>query len=85
MHGEELILGVTYDYLAWPNVDRHVDPSRGSSAMESDYQGLFSSKRFEGLLHNRVYNTGVAIKRMESLKADTRVLIDRLELRLAEL
>jgi len=85
MHGEELILGVTYEYLAWPNVDRDVVPNARGSAMESDYQGLFSSKRFEGLLHNRVYNTGVAIERMESLKADTRALIDRLEMRLSEL
>lgn len=85
MHGEELILGVTYDYLAWPNVDPHVDPSGGESAMESDYQGLFSSRRFEGLLHNRAYNTREAIERMDSLKAQTRVLTDRLGMRLATL
>lgn len=84
-HGEELILGVTYEFLAWPNVDRTVDPNVRGSAMESDYQGLFSSKRFEGLLHNRVYNTGVAIERMQDLKAQTRVLIERLETRLAQL
>lgn len=85
MHGEELILGVTYDYLAWPNVDRDVVPGTAGSAMESDYRGLFSSKRFEGLLHNRVYNTGVAVERMDSLKAETRILIDRLKMRLSEL
>ena len=85
MHGEELILGVTNDYLAWPDVSFSVGVSPEQSAMTSDYQGLFSSKRFEGLLHNRWINTGVAIERMEELQAQTQTLIDRIETRLAQL
>ena len=80
-HGEELILGLTLDYIAWPNLLNLVDESHLTSAMKSDYQGLFSSKRFEGLLNNRLYNTRVAIGRMEELEADTQELIGRLETR----
>lgn len=84
-HGEELILGVTYEYLAWPNLSMHHDVSPSPSAMTSDYRGLFSSKHFEGLLHNRWINTRTAIRRMEDLQERTRTLIDRLEMRLAQL
>jgi hypothetical protein len=85
MHGEELILGETYEYLAWPTLSVYEGAWARPSNMTSDYQGLFSSKRFEGLLHNRWYNTRVAIERMEELKAQTRILIDRLEMRIGEL
>ena len=85
MHGEELILGVTHEYLAWPTISHYAGESPRESALTSDYQGLFSSKRFEGLLHGRWINTRVAIKRMEKLKAQTRVLIERLDTRLAQL
>ena len=80
-HGEELILGLTYEYLAWPNVDNYFDGSPAVSKLESDYQGLFSSKRFEGLLNNRWYNLRVAIERIDALQIETRRLLDRLEAR----
>lgn len=84
-HGEELILGLTYDYLAWPTIDIYIGGSPGASKLESDYQGLFSSKRFEGLLNNRWYNKRASIKRIEALEAETRELIAMFEARLAEL
>ena len=55
-HGEELILGLTFDYLAWPTIVGLLDGSQRESAFDSDYEGLFSSKPFEGLLSNRWYN-----------------------------
>ena len=82
-HGEELILGLTLDYLAWPTLLSLIDDSNRPSALTSDYQGLFSSKRFEGLLNNRRYNTRVSIGRIEELEADTQVLVNRLETRFA--
>lgn len=69
------------DYLAWPDIDRLIGGYERTSALESDFQGLFSSKRFEGLLHNRWYNTGASIDRIEELVEDTKMLIDRLESR----
>jgi hypothetical protein len=80
-HGEELILGLTLDYLAWPTLINLVDNSSRTSPLESDYQGLFSSKRFEGLLNNRRYNTRMSIGRIEGLETDTQRLVDRLEAR----
>ena len=89
MHGEELILGETLDYIAWPNIDHYLDSGKSKipapSALESDYQGLFSSKRFQGLLNNRVYNTRAAISHMTDLENDTQHLIDRLKSRQEEL
>ena len=85
MHGEELILGFTYDYIAWPTLDVNDDGTGRPSRMTSDLQGLFSSLRFEGLLYNRWYNTGASIRRMEALEADTNALIQRMEARLAAL
>jgi len=84
-HGEELILGLTIDYLAWPTLINLVDSSSPSSALKSDFHGLFSSKRFEGLLNNRWYNTRLSIGRIEALQADTEELVDRLERRLIAL
>ena len=82
-HGEELILGLTYDYLAWPNIDNYLEGQPlEKSALESDYQGLFSSKRFEGLLHNRRYNTAESIRRMDEVRAETQTLIALIETRL---
>ncbi len=85
MHGEELILGLTYEYLAWPSIAQHVDGTGTGSKLESDYSGLFSSKRFEGLLYNRWYNSRSDVKRITELEASTRELIDALETRLKEL
>ena len=84
-HGEELILGFTFDYLAWPTIINLVDGSNRPSVLESDFTGLFSAMRFEGLLNNRRYNTRVSIGRIEALEADTEELIDRLERRLSAL
>jgi hypothetical protein len=81
-HGEELILGLTLDYLSWPSLLSLLNDSMPTSALESDYQGLFSSKRFEGLLNNRRYNTRVSIGRIEELESDTQELVDQLETRL---
>lgn len=44
-HGEELILGLTLDYIAWPTIDGLLDGSLQESAFDSDYEGLFSSRR----------------------------------------
>ncbi len=86
MHGEELILGVTLDYLAWPSID-FIAQENGpqKSKLTSDYQGLFSSKRFEGLLTNRYYNQTASVERIEQLKHETNTLIDLLRLRRQEL
>jgi hypothetical protein len=85
LHGEELILGLTLDYIAWPTLLSLVNESNRTSALESDYQGLFSSKRFEGLLNNRRFNTRVSIGRIEKLEVDTQELVDRLETRFSTL
>ncbi len=84
-HGEELILGLTFDYLAWPTIVGLLDGSLRESAFNSDYRGLFSLKKFEGLLSNRWYNTRESIGRIEGLEADTRELVDRLGTRLSAL
>ena len=66
-HGEELILGLTYDYLAWPTLLSLLDDSNPSSALESDFQGLFSNKRFEGMLVGRRYNINQSLGRLDDL------------------
>ena len=81
MHGEELLLGLTFSYLAWPNLDQHVGGTQMPSSLKSDFVGLFSSKQFEGLLHNRWYNNRASIERMRKLDADTVELLDRLKAR----
>lgn len=83
VHGEELILGLTFDYLAWPSINRYNSgpESPAESALTSDYQGLFSSSRFEGLLLNRWYNTHHSIKRSAELDLETIRLIELLEAR----
>jgi hypothetical protein len=84
-HGEELILGLTFDYIAWPTLIGLIDDSSQSSALESDYRGLFSSRRFEGLLLNRRYNTRRSLDRIDDLERATRDLINLLETRLSSL
>jgi len=88
MHGEELILGFTYDYLAWPNIDQYLGQFSvhdSPSKLTSEFQDLFSSKRFEGLLSNRVYNIRASIERIVALEADTQALIELLRYRLQEI
>ncbi len=78
-----MILGLTYEYLAWPTIIRMTAGENAPpfSALTSDYQGLFSSKRFEGLLINRWYNTNNSIRRNTALDAETQQLIGLLEAR----
>jgi hypothetical protein len=85
LHGEELILGLTFDYIAWPTLIGLIDDSSQSSALESDYEGLFSSRRFEGLLLNRRYNTRRSLDRIDDLEKATLELISLLETRLSAL
>ncbi len=82
-HGEELVLGLTFDYLAWPTLLSLLDDSNPASALESDYQGLFSNRRFEGLLVNRRYNTRQSLGRIDDLEKDTLELVSLLEARLS--
>ena len=84
-HGEELILGLTFDYLAWPTLLSLLDDSNPSSALESDYKGLFSNRRFEGLLVNRRYNIRKSLGRIDELVKDTQELVNQLEGRLTSL
>ena len=84
MHGEELILNLTYDYVAWPDMDVALGYEGNPSRFESDFVGLLSSMRFEGLLDNRRWNTRNAIERIEVLEAETKALIERLESQLAD-
>ncbi len=84
-HGEELILGLTFDYLAWPTLLSLLDDANPSSALESDYQGLFSNRRFEGLLVNRQYNTLRSLDRIDELAKATQELVRLLEERLSSL
>ena len=79
MHGEELILDLTYDYVAWPDMDVALGYEGNPSRFDSDFEGLLSSKRFEGLLDNRRWNTRNAIERINVLEDETVKLIRRLQ------
>jgi hypothetical protein len=79
MHGEEIILPFTYDYVAWPDVDSALGFSKEASRFESDYKGLFSSLRLEGLLNNRHYNLRDMISTIDELEIRTQQLIERLK------
>ena len=84
-HGEELIFGLTTEYVAWPTLESLNQGTMEPSTLTSDYRGLFSSRRFAGLLTNRHHNTSKSIRRMDRLSADTTALIERMKMRLAEL
>ena len=85
MHGEELILGLTFEFLAWPTIDNQLGHDTFPSKLTSDFQGLFTSKKFEGLLHNRQFNLRASIERIIDLEADTQTLIEMLRDRLKEI
>lgn len=87
MHGEELIFGLTSEYVAWPTLEHILEGDDGvkPSRLASDYRGLFSSRRFEGLLHNRWYNYRQSIEMMNELEVKTYSLISLLEARHKEL
>ena len=78
MHGEELLLPFTYDYVAWPSVEVALGHGGQPSAFESDFHALFSSLRFEGRLNNRRYNVRELVADIEKLERKTIQLIDRL-------
>jgi hypothetical protein len=82
-HGEELILGLTLDFIAWPDVTFAMGMSDRPSAFDSDYHALFSSRRFEGLLTNRQWNLGEIVANIEQVEAATTQLIERLASRRA--
>ena len=82
-HGEELILGETFQYVSWPTLLSFIDEDWQASSLGNDLKGLFSSKRLEGLLTNRRYNTRVAIDRIETLEEKTNLLVERLQARLS--
>jgi hypothetical protein len=84
-HGEELILGETFEYVSWPTLLSFVDDGWQASALANDLEGLFSSRRFEGLLTNRRYNTRMSIGRIEVLEAETNLLVDRLQARMSSI
>jgi hypothetical protein len=84
-HGEELILGETFEYVSWPTLLSFVDDGWQASPLVNDLKGLFSSKRFEGLLTNRRYNTSMSIGRIETLEAETNLLVERLQARLSSI
>ncbi len=88
MHGEELVLGLLYEYISLPNITHHASNAKqdaNPSKMTSDYQGLFSSKRFEGLLDNRSYNYQSLLESMTKLEAKTHNLIKLFKARKREL
>ncbi|MEM7431781.1 MAG: hypothetical protein AAF351_07555 [Pseudomonadota bacterium] len=92
MHSEELILGYTFNYVAWPDF-HHIDSEYSmenfgdvpDSLLESDFNGLLSSKRFEGMLANRRSNLRFSVARIDALKEDTQELIDLMQERLDNL
>jgi len=84
-HGEELILGETFDHISWPTLLSFIEAGWQASPLVDDLEGLFSSKRFEGLLTNRKYNTSESIDRIETLESETILLVNLLKARLSEI
>lgn len=84
-HGEELILGETFKFISWPTLLSFIYEDWQASPLEDDLEGLFSSKRLEGLLTNRRYNTSKSIDRIDELEVETRLLVDRLQARLSKI
>lgn len=77
-HGEELILPFTYDFVAWPSIEAASGNQGRPSEFESDFNALFSSLRFEGMLNNRRYNVRELLAEIETLEEKTKQLIERL-------
>lgn len=78
-HGEELILPFTFDHVAWPSILQATGHEEQPSQFESNYDTLFSSKRFEGMLANRRYNIRHLIEDIESLEEKSREIVERLK------
>ena len=79
VHGEDFILPLTYDYVAWPTIEASLDPTKQPSRFKSDYRGLLSLLRFEGFINNRRWNNRASIKRIETLEKKTETIIQRLQ------
>jgi hypothetical protein len=79
MHGEDVMLPFTYDYVAWPTIVAELGHSSTPSRFKSDYRGLLSLQRFEGYLENRHWNNRQSIDRIEALEEKTQAIIQRLE------
>ena len=62
-----------------------VNSSDLKGKLTSDYQTLLSSKRLEGLLSNRRFNTLDSMKRLDELEIDTEKLIATLKARKKEI
>ncbi|WP_412061315.1 hypothetical protein [Rubrivirga sp. IMCC45206] len=84
-HGEELIVGLTFEYIAWPDVDVGIGVTEQASRFDHDLTGLFSSRQFEGLLYNRRYNIRQIIEDIEALEGATTELIGDLRERQAQI
>lgn len=84
-NGEGVILNLTFDYVAWPNIDKLLGYPVEESRFDSDYRGLLSSRRLEGMLDGRRWNHREIIESIEELESDTAALIDGLQSRLNSL
>lgn len=78
-HGEELIVPLTFDYIAWPDIDVELGYAGEPSLFDSDFEALFSSRRFEGLLDNRRWNLRDIIEDIEKLEQKTDELLEILD------
>ena len=78
-HGEELILPFTFDFVAWPSILKAAGHGEQPSRFESDYDTLFSSMRFEGMLTNRRYNIRHLVVDIEGLEEKSRAIVERLK------
>ena len=87
VHGEELIYGIVIEHVAMANVTPYFDINSSDvrGKLTSDYQSLLSSKRLEGLLSNRRFNTIDGIKRLDELEIDTEKLVETLKARKQEI
>ena len=87
VHGEELIYGLVIEHVAMANVSPYFDVNSSDlkGKLTSDYQTLLSSKRLEGLLSNRRFNTLDSMKRLDELEIDTEKLIATLKARKKEI
>jgi hypothetical protein len=81
-HGEDVILPLSYDYIAWPDVMASLGFPGQASAFESDYVGFLSNKRLEGLYDNRRWNHRQSIEQIEAVEKVTLELLEKLKAQL---
>lgn len=77
------MLGETLEYVSRPTLLSLIDDGWQASPLSNDLKGLLSSKRFEVLITNRRYNRRESIERIETLEAETNLLVERLRARLS--